>query len=112
MPEKGCGYWFSRGILAVITTGVGALVNGFVLVRLWTWFAVPSLGVRQISFVPAIGIGLLVSFLTHQNTPPYPGDAEKSMELSDAIGSAIVNVVVDPLYALVIGWVVSLFMAG
>jgi hypothetical protein len=41
------------------------MLNGWGLGKLWMWFAVP-LGVPVISLGQAIGLSLLVAYLTHQ----------------------------------------------
>lgn len=42
----------------------GYAFNGWVLVKLWTWFAVPILGLPPLSLLQAIGIATLVGWIT------------------------------------------------
>lgn len=97
------------GLLAfgAVNTVISAIIGGYVLVKLWQWFAVPVFGFEQIKLVPAIGIGLLVSYLTHQNIP-----SQKDREISDVISSAIGESIFYPAIVLFVGWVVSLFMVA
>lgn len=43
-----------------------ALVRGYVLSALWGWFVVP-LGVKELSIAHAIGLAVIVNFLTYQH---------------------------------------------
>lgn len=42
-----------------------SLVSGFVGQALWNWFLVPATGIKPISLVLAIGVGMLVSKWSH-----------------------------------------------
>lgn len=77
-----------------------AIWSGIVLKTLWAWFAVPTFGLPDLSLPVAIGVGLVASFLTHQYVPTKDEDLPK----------AIVHGFLYPLIALVMGWVVHLFM--
>lgn len=57
------------GILAAfaVTTIVGAIMNGWALAMLWAWFIVPIFNLPTLSIVQAIGIGMVVSFLTRHS---------------------------------------------
>ena len=94
------------GLLA-LSTVISAIIDGYILVKLWQWFAVPVFGFEPIKLVPAIGIGLLVSYLTHQNIP-----SQKDREILDVISSAIFESIFYAAVVLFIGWVVSLFMVA
>ena len=49
--------------IAVWVVG-SVMVNGYVFSVLWTWFAVPQFHVSPLSLPGAMGISLLVKFLT------------------------------------------------
>jgi len=44
---------------------VGLVLHAWVLMQLWAWFMVPIFGVNLLGLPHAMGIGLLVFFLTH-----------------------------------------------
>lgn len=89
-------------ILAVIPLSV--IVNGYVLTVLFKWFLVP-LGLAPISIPTAIGIAMIVSYLTYKIDTNKP---EKT--LNDALADLGAAIVVKPLAALAGGYIVTLFM--
>lgn len=95
------------GIVAfIIIWALSSMWSGYVLSILWGWFVVPTFGLPSLSVVTAIGIAIVVSYLTHQI---YTGREEKkewSEKFADMIGYGILK----PLIALGFGWVVHLFM--
>lgn len=101
-------------VLAVIggAVSVGALLagsailSGWVLTVLWGWFVVPTFHVQQLGVVPAIGLSLLVGYLTetHQDVEEVKrSQAERWTRLA-------VLAVVRPGLVLGFAWVVHLFM--
>lgn len=81
-----------------------AVLNGFVLSKLWGWFVVTQFDLPSLGVVPAIGVGLAVSFLTHQVQNKSDEDSDERA-LRTIIESAVVAV-----FALIYGWVVFQFV--
>ena len=79
---------------------IAYLLDGLALKLLWGWFMVPTFGLPVISLVQAIGIGIVISFLTQQH---IPRDEEQQTEM-------MVFTVVVPVLAIIIGGVAHLFM--
>lgn len=77
---------------------LAAIVNGYVLSILWGWFFVPLLGLPALSIPGAIGIVLVVGYLTHQYEP---SDEGKGLE------SICGTLIVRPILVLLMGWVVQ-----
>jgi hypothetical protein len=94
------GFFGVLGLLAF-----SALWRGYVLTVLWAWFAVPTFGLPALHLAPAIGLSLLVSFLTHQVDMH-----QQEGEFSDRMLTAASASITVPLFALGIGWVVRQFM--
>ena len=91
------------GIVLVL----GSVLNGYALSVLWGWFVVPTFGGPTLGVVPAIGIAMVVSYLTHQ----IPDNNKK--EEGDPIEKIIRGIaitILQPLFALLFGWIVHLFM--
>ncbi len=94
--------------------GVGALVcfdsiiSGYVLTVLWDWFMVPTFGLPQLSLVPAIGMALVVSYLTYQRIPS--SEKEDKEELGLTIAKAVFRTLMHPALVLLFGWIVHQFM--
>jgi len=74
---------------------------GFVLVKLWSWFAVPIFGFRTLRIPEAIGVSLMTHFLTSSSN-----DAKAQHDTFEAIGLAIAI----PLFGLFYGWIIHLFL--
>lgn len=94
------------GILGVVATAVIVIYKGFILSVLWGWFIVPVFGLPALPVVAAIGINLVISFLTYQ---PIESKSENGDAMS-AIGKAINAGILYPTIILFMGWIVHLFM--
>ncbi len=77
-----------------------SILRGFVLSYLWQWFVVP-LGVPDITVVHAIGISMLVAFLTYENA--YQGDSKEAT-------TKLAGSVLAMPFILLIGYVIHSFM--
>jgi hypothetical protein len=81
-----------------------SLLRGFVVAKLWAWFVVPVFALPGLSTVAALGIGMMLAYIT-QNTGSREDDRPTlsfaSQTLTQALNSAIV---------LGIGFIFSLFM--
>ena len=91
---------------AVALMVVGTIWRGYVFSVLWKWFIVPVFPAMPLLSIPvAIGIAMVVSFLAYQYT--YNKD---DRETSAKMGTAFGAVLLYPALALLIGWVVTLFL--
>lgn len=75
--------------------------NGFTLSILWGWFVVPVFGVPPLRIPFAIGISLIVGYLTHQT---------RKSEDEPETGFIIIFGLLKPALALLIGWIVTWFV--
>lgn len=91
--------------MIVVMTCLGGLINGFVLLKLWGWFVVPTFGVKPLTLTQALGISLLIGFLTFHELP----NREKERSLNDLMGSIFLHYIYQ-FSALSLGWVYHLFM--
>ncbi len=57
----------------------GSIWSGYVLTILWHWFVVPTFQLPELTIFPAIGIAMVVSYLTYQSPPDVE---EKSSPLA------------------------------
>ena len=95
------------GLVGVIAlAALASIWKGYVLTVLWAWFVVPIFGLPVLSLAPAIGISLMVSFLTHQS------DATTAKEgtPTDRFAKSVSHALIAPAVVLGIGWVVNQFM--
>ncbi len=99
-----------ENIFAVLLIAIGvtvilfasAFLNAFVLSKLWLWFAVPIFHFSPLSYAQAMGISLLVGFITTH----YIKEPEKDSGSSGLIAFMLVR----PLVALGIGYIVSFYI--
>jgi hypothetical protein len=84
-----------------LTSAYAFLAHGFVAMKLWQWFIVPSFHVEPISVMVAGGIMLLVRLFTYQNTPPTKKEDERSFKEKVL---HFIGIILIPWYSLLIGW--------
>jgi len=98
-------------VLALLMVPVRMVVSGFVLTRLWAWFVVPILSVRELSIAAAIGISLTVQLVLLSGSSSN-GKWEFEEE-ANTFGTQIVKPIflaLGPLIFLAVGWIVQLFL--
>ncbi|MBI2552085.1 hypothetical protein HYW17_02180 [Candidatus Uhrbacteria bacterium] len=101
----------AKAVLGSIV-GIGVLMffssifNGYALSVLWGWFVVPTFGASALHIVPAIGIAMVVRYLTY-----HMHDCKKEEKsFGEKIAEGTAMSVVKPSLALFFGWIVHLFM--
>lgn len=82
---------------------ISSILNGFVLVILWSWFIVPVFELPSLTIPYAIGLAMIASFLTYQ-WKADPENKEKMTALT-LLGVAIFR----PLLTLLFGYIVHMF---
>jgi hypothetical protein len=82
-----------------------AIFSGYALSVLWDWFVVPYFGVAAISIPLAIGLALIVQYLTHQEQKTEPGK-----DVASILIEGFVRAIFKPLFALAFGWIVTLWL--
>lgn len=95
------------GYIAV-TVGImtyTAILNGYVLMKLWSWFIAPTFKLPLLTIPLAIGIGYTVTHLTHKS--PKKDD---SKSWGHVLFESFLWVSLKSATALTIGWLVSLFI--
>lgn len=87
------------GLVAFVGIVTAASVlNGWALMLLWNWFAVPLLGLPALASIPAaIGLGLVVSLLRPIQPP---SNKEKSW-------APFAFIFIHPLLSVLIGYIVK-----
>lgn len=74
---------------------VASVLEGVVLSYLWEWFVVP-LGLRPVSFLHAIGICILLDFVTY-----HYYDYKKSEEVG--LATSLSYILIRPVVAIIVG---------
>lgn len=78
-----------------------AVLKGWVLTKLWVWFIIPIFHLPVLGIAQAIGISLIMHYLTNEN--PDRKDDRKWFE-------SVATAVVMPFIVLLMGWIVTLFL--
>ena len=92
------GMFFSFLFLFIIA----CILEGFTLSNLWEWFVVP-LGLRPINVLHAIGICVLLDFITY-----HYYDYRKSEEIG--VVSSLTYIIIRPLIAMIVGVSIKYFI--
>lgn len=101
-----------KNIGYIVVTLVSAIVNtiygGYALSVLWQWFISRTFGITQLSIPAAIGLSLIISYLTHQTLPEDSNDKNKTY--GEKLFKGIIIGILKPSFALFFGWIVFQFM--
>lgn len=81
---------------------VSAILGGWALSVTWGWFMVPTFDLPELAIAPAIGVALVVGYLT-KNIPQQGGSS------ADQFGMAIAEAFFRPLLIVGLGWVILQF---
>lgn len=91
-------------LLGFLAMPIVAIWQGLVLKILWGWFMVPTFGLPSLDIPQALGLALVVTFLTHQTTKREDEDA------GEVFARILINGFVEGLFFLGFGAIVMLFM--
>lgn len=80
-----------------------AIVNGWALVKLWVWFVVPVFNVPALTIPTAIGISMVVEYLTHQ----HQENSDEDKDIALVIIKGALTATLKPLFALLFGVIVK-----
>ena len=94
-------------LLAIIGAFLSYLLRGFVIFKIWAWFIVSTFDTIAITIPQAIGLSLLVSFLTAQIRN---ADVEEHTFDAKYWGIYCTTQYIYPLVVLLTAWVVTLFL--
>lgn len=96
---------FGKFMTVVLITITTSIINGFVFVKLWYWFIVPTFSMEELRIVEAIGVILLIGFVKQTRDKENKDDDFWSKFLE-----SMIYIVVFALLALGFGYLISLFM--
>jgi len=99
-------FWEFMGKLFVgsVMIFLSVIWGGFVFMKLWKWFIVPTFDTKPLLLIQAIGTIMVVSLVTHRNIK-----AEKDQDWEDIVKGFFIACFVS-VGALFFGWIASLFM--
>jgi len=83
-----------------------AIFNGYALSVLWGWFIVKTFSLPALTIPTAIGVAMVVSYLTvHLDT-----SKEDNKSAGEKLFACIIWAIVKPSFALAMGWIVIKFV--
>ena len=98
---KALGYFTATVFIIVF----GQILSGFAFATLWEWFVVPQFECKPLTIPIAIGLSLVVSYLTHQMS-----NKELDQEYGDLLLKSFSYSICKPIVALIVGYFVNLFV--
>jgi putative Mn2+ efflux pump MntP len=89
----------------IILMVYAAMLNGWALAKLWSWFIVQTFNLPVLSIPAAIGLSMVVGYLTHQMS-----DKKNEDEYWETLVKGGVAATVKPIFALLFGAIVKLWL--
>jgi hypothetical protein len=96
---------FGKFMTIILAAILSPIINGFVLLKLWTWFIIPIFHLEPLTLVQSIGLVFICNFILYQRNPKEDKD-----EFWNTILELIITTLSAAITALLCGWIVSLFM--
>lgn len=82
------------------------LIQGFVFMKLWNWFAVPIFELNTLNLIEAIGLAYLIGYVRYK-----ADDSPQEKGLPGEIFiKAILHLIIPSVIFLFLGWIVQSFM--
>ena len=82
---------------------LGSILRGWALSILWGWFIVPFFGLPPLSIPYAIGIALVVTYVTG-----HPDNIKE--EYKEGTGKTLAITILQPFVVLLVGWIITKFI--
>lgn len=96
---------FGKLTTVLLFMTLAPIINGFVFVKLWFWFIVPTFQMNELRIVEAIGIMMLIGFVRHEKD-----QKESNTDFWKDFLESIIYVILIALSGLGLGWLVNQFM--
>jgi hypothetical protein len=96
---------FGKFMTIVLGMIISPIISGFVIVKLWAWFIVPTFEMNPLRIVEAIGIMFLINY----SKAKLDKEADKDKFWEQFVANFIFSILMAG-FALLSGWVVQMFM--
>lgn len=96
---------FGKFMTVVLAMIISPIINGFVFSKLWLWFIVSTFQMQPLRVVESIGILFLISFISIKRNKETDND-----KFWETFATNMVFTVCIAGFALLSGWVVTLFL--
>ena len=97
----------SYTVLVIVALAIATIFSGYTLSILWEWFVVPTFNLPKLNIPSAIGLALIINYLTTSHEPSDKNSGRSAMEIW---GEAIAAAFARPLFALIFGSIYVQFM--
>jgi len=84
------------------------VVAGFVLARVWLWFAVPAFGAPPIGWATAVGMQFLIN-IARAPADSAAADPKRKRETSEHVTKSVIMILVYYPMALLFAWILHHF---
>lgn len=99
---------FGKFTTLILTLFISPIINGFVFVKLWLWFIIPTFSAQELRLVEAIGVCLLIGFVTNRKNKKTK--EEEKEDFWKGLLKNLANTISIALIFLAAGWIVNQFM--
>lgn len=100
---------FLLGLVAILVLVVYSVcLSGWAFSLLWGWFIVPVFGAPMLLVSQAIGISLVVTYLTHHDR--VSSKKKEGETFTSVMIEIILTATIKPLFAVGMGWLITLFL--
>lgn len=86
-----------------------AIVRGWVMTVLWSWFAAPTFHLPELTIATAIGLALLIGMFTPKSVKSFKDAGEKKSS-AELVGEVLGVGIGAPLMVLFLGWITKMFV--
>jgi hypothetical protein len=88
-----------------------SLFNGLVIMKLWNWFVVPAFDVKDLRYVFALGLALLIRLMTFQTSiADIDTSLKEPNEFSKRISISLITSLTFAASCLFWGWIFHMFI--
>lgn len=96
---------FGKFITVLLAMIISPIINGFVIMKLWAWFIVPTFDMNPLRVVEAIGLMFLVNYIRMKRDK----EAEKDKFWEQLLANMGFLILMAG-FALLSGWIVQMLM--
>ena len=99
---------FGKFMTIVLAMIISSIINGFVIMKLWAWFVVPTFEANPLRLVEAIGIMYLIKFIKMKRDKTNNENFWENFW--EEFIANVVFVLLMAGFFLLSGWIVQMFM--
>jgi len=102
----GCGLLSIHTLAVTVFPALEFVINGLVLIQLWKWLIVETFAMPPLTLLQAVGLSLVVSFLTYSHVDVKSPERDKWELFFYILGGLTVR----PIFTVVAGFIVYQLM--